>query len=115
MSETGIFRQLRAKISPAMNEGVARYLIDAELYRLRQFPYSELVKLIGTFQSKEITGEDGKKYQLEIEAVWDGKKGQDIRIIVAADDGGWRAFKPLTADFIKRPDGSFVGESLSGY
>ena len=26
----------------------------------------------------------------------------------AADDGGWRAYKPLTDSFIMRPDGSLV-------
>jgi hypothetical protein len=31
-------------------------------------------------------------------------------VIVNVDDGGFRAFVPLTADFIVGPDGSFVGE-----
>lgn len=99
-----------------MNKEVAHALIGAELRRLRRLPYySELVKLVGTPETKEITGEDGKSYQPEIEGFWDSAKGEDIRIIVAADDGGWSAFKPLTGDFIMRPDGSFVGESLGGY
>jgi hypothetical protein len=33
--------------------------------------------------------------------------------MAAVDDGGWWAFKPLTRDFIKRPDGTFVDESPS--
>jgi hypothetical protein len=28
----------------------------------------------------------------------------------AIDDGGWRAFIPLSADFIMAPEGRFVGE-----
>jgi hypothetical protein len=98
-----------------MNEEVAYALIDAELRRLRQLPYSELVNLVGPPETKQVIGEDGKSYQLEIEALWDNAKGEDVRIIVAADDGGWRAFKPMTGDFIMRPDGSFIGESLDGY
>jgi hypothetical protein len=39
---------------------------------------------------------------------WDGKKGADLRVMVAADDGGWRAFKPLTDDFVMRPDGTLA-------
>jgi hypothetical protein len=31
-------------------------------------------------------------------------------VIVAIDDGRWRAFSPLSVDFIMAPDGSFVGE-----
>ena len=57
-----------------------------------------------------ITGEEGRPYQLEAQAFWDSGKGGDVRVMVAADDGGWRAFKPLTGDFIMRPDGSFVDE-----
>jgi hypothetical protein len=98
-----------------MNEQVACGLIDAELGRLRQLPYSEIVSLIGKPETKQVVGEDGKSYQLEIEAFWDSAKGKDVRVIVAADDGGWRAFHPLTNDFIMRPDGSLVGESLGGY
>jgi hypothetical protein len=64
--------------------------------------------LIGKAETKELVGEDGKTYQLEIQVFWDSKKGADIRLIVAADDGGWRAYKPLTGDFIMRPDGSLV-------
>src|SRR5437660_7522336 len=98
-----------------MNEQLAYSLIDTELRRLRKLTYSELVVLVGKPETKKVVGEDGKTYQLEIDAVWDSKKSEDVRLIVAADDGGWRALKPLTHDFIMRPDGTFVGESLSCY
>jgi hypothetical protein len=78
------------------------------LQRLQTAPYSELTASIGKIDTKEVVGEDGKTYQLEIQAFWDRNKGSDVRVIVAADDGGWRAFKPLTGDFIMRPDGSLV-------
>ena len=91
-----------------MNEQVAYALIDAELRRFQELSYSDLAALIGKVETKERVGEDGKTYQLEIQAFWDSKKGADVRLMVAADDGGWRAFKPLTGDFIMRPDGSLV-------
>ena len=91
-----------------MNEQVACALIATELRRLQDLSYSELAALVGKVETKELVGEDGKTYQLEIQAFWDSKKGADVRLIVAADDGGWRAFKPLTGDFIMRPDGSLV-------
>lgn len=98
-----------------MNEEVAIGLIDAELRGLRQLPYSELIKLIGKPQRKQVVGEDEISYQLEIEAIWDINRAEDLRVIVSADDGGWRALKPLTDDFIMRPDGSFVGEFPGDY
>jgi hypothetical protein len=94
-----------------MNEEVA-YFINAELHRLRKLPYSELAALIGKQpETNEAVGGDGRVYQLEIMAFWDSKKGKDVRLIVAADDGGPRACHPVTGDFIMRPDGTFVGES----
>ena len=91
-----------------MNEQVGYALINAELARLRNLPYADLTALIGNVETKEVVGEDGKTYQLEIQAFWDSKRDGDVLVMVAADDGGWRAFKPLTDDFIMRPDGSLV-------
>ena len=92
-----------------MNEQVAYAVIDSELKRLRKAPYSDLTALVGKPETKQVIAEDGKSYQLEIQAVWDSKKGGDLRVIVSADDGGWRAFKPLTYDFIMRR----MGHSLA--
>jgi hypothetical protein len=91
-----------------MNNDVAYVLIDAELQRLFELSYSELIKLIGAPETKLVVGDDGNSYQLEIEAIWDINRDEDVRVIVAVDDGGWRALKPLTQNFVMRPDGSFV-------
>jgi len=46
-----------------------------------------------------------------VQAFWDSpRQPGNLRVIVAIDDGGWRAFRPLSADFIVASDGSFVGE-----
>jgi hypothetical protein len=97
-----------------MDHQIVYALIDAWLKELRQRPYRDLVLLMGNPQTREATGEDGKKYQLEVQVFWDSKKGGDVRVIVFGDDGGWRAFRPLTSDFVMAPDGSFVGESFGG-
>jgi len=91
-----------------MNEQAAYALINLELARLEKVSYADLARLIGKVETKEAVDEDGKKYQLEIQVFWDGKRGGDLRVIVAADDGGWRAFKPLADSFIMRPDSSLV-------
>ena len=93
-----------------MNEDVAYLLIDAELRRLLELPYSELIKGVGTPETKQVVGEDGNSYQLEIETFWDKAKGEDVRVIVSVDDGGWRALVPLSQGFVMRPDGSYVDE-----
>ena len=52
----------------------------------------------------------GREYQTEVNVLWDDRPGGNIRVIGSIDDGGLRAFAPLTDSFIKAPDGSFVGE-----
>ena len=41
---------------------------------------------------------------------WDGAKGGDVRVSVAVDDVGRRAYLPLGTDFIMAPDGTFIDE-----
>jgi hypothetical protein len=90
-------------------------LIDVWLKELRHRSYRNLVSLIAHPETRQVLGEDQEKYQLEAEVFWDSKKGGAVRVMVAADNGGLSAFKPLTSDFIMGPDGSFVGESLGEY
>jgi hypothetical protein len=98
-----------------MGHQIVYALIGAWLKELRRRPYRDLVFRMGDTQTKEVTGEDGKQYQLEVQVFWDSRKGGDVRVIVSGDDGGGRAFRPLTSDFVMAPDGSFVGESFGGY
>ena len=107
---TGDIKTLRSVVcqNVSMNEQIAKALINSEMRQLEALSYAHLVTMIGKVETKELVGEDGKIYQLEIQAFWDSKKGEDVRLIVAADDGGWRVFKPLTDSFIMRSDGSLV-------
>ena len=93
-----------------MNREIARALIDEELAKLRNLSYAELLKLVNKPITINVPGSDGKNYQIERQAFWDTKKGGNLRVMVSVDDGGWRAFKPLTGDFIISPDGRFIGE-----
>ncbi len=69
-----------------MNEEVAYRLIDVELAKLRMRPYRELAKLVGSTESRETAGEDGKNYQLEIQFFWDGPKHGPIRLMLTMAD-----------------------------
>ncbi len=93
-----------------MDKAEAKKIIAKELETYRAKPYEELVKLIDTPIAYEKAGPGGIIYQIEIQVFWDDQPNSDIRVIGSIDDGGLRAFFPLTDDFIKSPTGEFVGE-----
>jgi uncharacterized protein YndB with AHSA1/START domain len=96
-----------------MNNEEALQLLDQELADYRRRAYAELVDLIAAgSQAFERSAPSGVTYQIEILVVWDGPPGGGVCVIGSVDDGGWRAFLPLGRSFIKRADGTFVGESL---
>jgi hypothetical protein len=88
----------------------ARAVLARELESYRSRAYTDLVGLIGNEVNTEVRGESGVVYQVEIQALWESGKPGDLRVCGSIDDGGWRAFLPLTDDFILAPDGSFLGE-----
>lgn len=96
-----------------MDSDEARALLAAELAIWRVRPYSDLVSEIGESRHYDRVGAGGTCYQLEIEVMWDDKPTENIRVIASIDDGGWRAFAPLTDSFILSPAGRFVGEEAS--
>jgi hypothetical protein len=93
-----------------MDNNEAKIILQKTLEQFRHYTFKELQASIGNIFTFQIDGESGVQYQIEVEAVWDGKPGQDIIVLGTIDDGGWRAFSPLSDSFIIRPDGTFVGE-----
>ena len=94
-----------------MNKEEAKQIIGAEIEQFRAKPYLELVQMIGAEPiTVERTAPSGQCYQIEIEAFWDGKRNGDVRVVGCIDDGGLRAFVPLTDDFIKSSSNEFIGE-----
>jgi hypothetical protein len=87
-------------------QGLLRQQLD--LYRTRS--HHELQSLIAEPEVIELNGPSGTRFCIEILAVWDSNIGGDLRVIGAIDDGGWRAFRPLTDDFIMRRDGTLVSD-----
>lgn len=90
----------------------ANRILHEQVRKMRGAPYSELKHLVEdrVIQTPEIKGPSGVTYYLEIEAFWDGLPNSNIRLIVSIDDAGIRAYHPLTKDFIKARDDSFIGE-----
>ena len=93
-----------------MNKQEAQSLLSECLAGYRKYTFGELQTRLGEVDTYQITGESGAQYQVEVQVFWDDKLQRNIRVIGGIDDGGWRAFLPLTDSFIMSPDGSFVGE-----
>jgi hypothetical protein len=94
-----------------MNKEEAAQLLEHELANLRSESYADLVRRIPerllAFERSTVSG---TTYQVEIQFLWDDRPGDDVRVMGSIDDGGLRAFLPLSRSFIKSADGSFVGE-----
>ncbi len=93
-----------------MDKTEALAVLSNEMAQYRKRSYGELSGLIGQVDAHEVKAASGVAYQIEIQVYWDSKKGGDLRVLGAVDDGGWRAFAPLTDDFILTPKGEFIGE-----
>jgi len=93
-----------------MDSQEARTIVAEELRRYRAMSHQELQRLLKEQDHFEVRGASGASYQLEVEAVWDDRPGENLRVFGHIDDRGLRAFAPLTEDFIMAPDGSLVGE-----
>jgi hypothetical protein len=93
-----------------VNKNEARSLAAARLDELRKLPYPQLKRFLDNSETHDVVAPSGVTYQVETYAFWDEKNAGHLRVCVAIDDGGWRAFLPLGKDFIVAPDGSFVGE-----
>jgi hypothetical protein len=95
-----------------MNREIALDIANRALQQLRKLSYQDCLALMKQrSQTTVAIGSDGKQYQVETQTFWDSKKSANIRVMVSVDDGGLRAFRPLTRAFIIAPDGSFVGEN----
>jgi hypothetical protein len=90
----------------------AERLLEEHLSKYRAKSYQDLRELIGSAETAEIVGPSGAWYQIEVEAFWDDAKRPNelLRVVGAIDDGGVRAFVPLTRGFLINSDGSFHGE-----
>jgi hypothetical protein len=86
-----------------VDKQIALACLAVESAELKRKSYADLAELIDNPRSKVVMGADGKQYQLEIQAVWNARKDGDLRVIVAVDDGGLRAFMPLTDAFLVSP------------
>src|SRR5438874_858878 len=62
------------------------------------------------FWTQEYGSRSERGTRVEVEALWDDRPDGNVRVMGSIDDGGWRAFVPLTESFVMACDGSLVGE-----
>jgi hypothetical protein len=93
-----------------MDRAEARTLLLEDSAKYRTKSYADLSALVGRPRTYEVKGASGVVYQLELQAFWDDKPNDVLRVRLAIDDGGIRAYMPLSEDFLIAPDGHFVGE-----
>jgi hypothetical protein len=98
--------------SREQHEAAPEVWVAAQIARLRAMTYPELLALRDSPQHFEVPVDDGRfVLHGEFEVLWDDprKRAGAVRVIVAIwNDAGGR---PLASDdFIRAPDGSFVGE-----
>jgi len=112
-------REIMRLVSKAIDEAEARGLLAKELARFRVVPYSELADRAArgydedTCEHVEVIGPSGAEYQIEVQFMWDGLRGEteDVRVMGTIDNGcAPSVVMPLCDDFIMAPDGHFVGE-----
>jgi hypothetical protein len=78
-------------------------------WRTRSF--DELSTLVGAEKhSFETTGPSNTLYYVTVEAYWDSRPNENVRVLGCVDDGGWRGFGPLSDSFIVALDGTFISE-----
>jgi len=80
-----------------MDKQEALSLLKDFLDQLESAGYEALSARVGENDALEVAGPSGMQYQIEYDILWDHKPPNgDLRIIGSVDDGGLRAFVPLT-------------------
>ncbi len=85
-----------------MNADELKCCSDREVDAWCRKGYSALLKELGDVVAYESC--DGPlRFQVEVQLI--EKESDYLHVIVSVDDGGWRAFKPLSYSFIVHRDG----------
>ncbi len=94
------------------HEQEAAAWVAEEIARLRAASYADLLALEGQAEHQPREAEDGRQLVLEAEVFWDDRERRNLRVFVDVWDASSRVAVGSIAkdDFIRAPDGSFVGE-----
>jgi hypothetical protein len=91
-----------------MDTVAAKKVLNAWLAKLRAVPYKELAARVDSVTNDEVARDSERSWQVEVQVLWDDEPNGNIRVTASIDDGGLRAFVPMTDGFVKTPSGEFV-------
>jgi hypothetical protein len=94
------------------DEHEAAAWVAGEIERLRALDYDALLALAdGGAEHRPMETADGKALVLETQVFWDDRERRNLRVFVDVWDPSKRVSGSVAKDdFIRAPDGSFVGE-----
>ena len=90
-----------------MDKKEAKSILGEHLVRCSGRGYAELVSLVQSEHEDafEAVGPSGTRYQVEVQFLWDDQPGGVIRVLASIDDGGLRAYLPVTESLLVAPPG----------
>lgn len=87
---------------------VRREVLEDEVQKLRELPYSLWREVIASPLRRTVTGRDDRPYRLTVTATWAEQGSEFIRVAVKLQSAALR--RTLVEDsFIITPDNRFVG------
>jgi hypothetical protein len=101
---------VRAVANPHADEAAG--WVATEIVRLRNLSFDDLVRREHQPEHRPMETADGKPLILETQVFWDDRELRNLRVLVDVWDPAKRvSFVSIaTDDFIRAPDGSFIGE-----
>jgi hypothetical protein len=88
---------------------IRRDLVDDEVARLRDLPYSLWRAIIGRPLTKTATARDGRRYRIRMRAELVHDQAEDVRVTLLVHDNGWRRKPPVAGGFVITRENRFVG------
>ncbi|HXG57068.1 MAG TPA: hypothetical protein VNJ03_16950 [Vicinamibacterales bacterium] len=85
---------------------IRRELIEEELGKLRELPYSLWHEMLGRSVRKGATARDSRLYRIRTTADWAHQGSENIRVTVALESGAFRR-RLLSQSFVITPDNHF--------
>jgi hypothetical protein len=85
--------------------------VTSEIQRLRGLSFDELATMESNAEHRPMVTAAGRPLMLETEVFWDDREKTNLRVMVDVWDPAKRVSGSIAKDdFIRAPDGSFVGE-----
>lgn len=86
---------------------IRREVLEDELAKLRDLPYSIWREVVASPLSRPVTGRDGKAYRLKVTARWATRGSEDIRVSVTLQSSALRRAL-LNESFVITTDNRFI-------